>query len=134
MLTNVGYTRADFVPNVPMYVHRTSTAEGDPVYLNANAFADPPNNSGSFGNASVGSVVGPGTEAVAMSLMKSVSIREKTNLQFGAEISNLFNHRNYDFPDMNVDDGPGAFGVITSLQTAEGAGPRIVQITARINF
>jgi Carboxypeptidase regulatory-like domain len=134
MLTNVGYTRADIVSNVPMYVHRTSTVEGDPVYLSANAFADPPNNSGTFGNAAVGSIVGPGTEATAMSLMKSVSIREKTTLQFGAEISNLLNHRNYDVPDMNVDDGPGAFGVITSLQTAEGAGPRIIQLSARIAF
>ncbi|MDI3253383.1 MAG: TonB-dependent receptor [Bacillota bacterium] len=134
MLTNVGYTRANLVPNVPMYLHHVTTAEGDPAYLNPDAFADPPNNSGTFGNAAVGSVIGLGTEAVAMSLMKSVSVREKTTVQFGAEVSNLFNHRNYDVPDMNVDDGPGAFGVITSLQTAEGAGPRIVQLSARVNF
>jgi len=54
--------------------------------------------------------------------------------QTGAEAANLFNHRNYDIPDMNVDDGPGAFGVITALQTAEGAGPRNIELTARITF
>jgi hypothetical protein len=37
-------------------------------------------------------------------------------------------------PDLNVDDGPGAFGVITALQTAEGAGPRNIELTARITF
>ena len=35
---------------------------------------------------------------------------------------------------MNVDDGPGGFGVITALQTAEGAGPRNIEITGRISF
>ena len=48
--------------------------------------------------------------------------------------SNVFNHRNYETPDMNVDDGPTGFGIITALQTAEGAGPRNIEITARISF
>jgi hypothetical protein len=115
-------------------VHGSSTGQGDPVYLNGNAFIDPPNNSGGFGNAGVGNVVGPGTEAMSMSLIKATAIREGMTLHFGAEASNMLNHRNYDVPDMNVDDGAGAFGVITSLQTAEGAGPRNIEITARISF
>ena len=134
MLSNVGSTRADVVPNTPVYVHNTSTSNGDPVYLNSSAFADPPNNSGGFGNAGVGNVIGPGTEAVSMSLIKSTPIGEGVVFHFGAEASNLLNHRNYDTPDMNVDDGPGSFGVVTSLQTAEGAGPRNIEITARISF
>jgi hypothetical protein len=134
MLSNVGATRADVVPNAPAYMHRTSTAGGDPVYLNSSAFADPANNSGGFGNAGVGNFVGPGTETVSLSLIKKTALTESTALYFGAEASNLFNHRNYDVPDLNVDDGPGAFGVITALQTAEGAGPRNIELTARITF
>ena len=134
MLSNVGSTRADIVPNTSIYLHGTSTSNGDPVYLNSNAFADPPNNSGGFGNAGVGNVAGPGTETVSMSLIKSTEISKGVTLHFGAEASNLFNHRNYETPDMNVDDGPGSFGVITALQTAEGAGPRNIEITARISF
>lgn len=134
MLSNVGATRADRVSSAPIYVHGTSTGQGDPVYLNGAAFTDPPNFSGGFGNVGVGNVVGPGTESVAMSLIKATTLREGMTLHFGAEASNLLNHRNYDTPDMNVDDGPGGFGVITSLQTAEGAGPRNIEITARISF
>jgi hypothetical protein len=134
LLSNVGATRADAVPNTPAYMHRTSTAGGDPVYLNSSAFADPPNNSGGFGNAGVGNFVGPGTDAVSLSLIKKTALTESAALFFGAEASNLLNHRNYDMPDLNVDDGPGAFGVITALQTAEGAGPRNLELTARITF
>ncbi|WP_158751011.1 TonB-dependent receptor [Acidobacterium sp. S8] len=134
MLSNVGATRADVVPNTAAYVRHMSTGGGDPVYLNSDAFTDPPNNSGGFGNAGVGNFAGPGTEAVSLSLIKKTTIREGTALYFGAEASNLLNHRNYDIPDMNVDDGPGAFGVITALQSAEGAGPRNIELTARITF
>ncbi len=134
LLSNAGSTRADIVPGVPFYVHKQASSEGDPVFLNANAFTDPPNNSAGFGNAGVGNVLGPGTQSFSMSLIKSTSLWEGAAFHFGAEASNVFNHRNYETPDTNVDDGPTAFGVITGLQTAEGAGPRNIEITARISF
>ena len=87
MLSNVGATRADVVPNTPAYMHRTSTAAGDPVYLNPSAFADPPNNSGGFGSAGVGNFVGPGTETVSLSLIK------KTTLTEGAALYSVPRHR-----------------------------------------
>jgi hypothetical protein len=67
-----------------------------------------------------------------MSLIKTVKFTEAVRLQFGAEVANLLNHRNYEPPNMAVDTG--GFGTITGLQTAEGAGPRSVQLTARISF
>jgi len=103
-----------------------------PVFVNPGAFTLPPENAGRFGNASVGSVVGPGTDAVSLSLIKSIHITEQLQFQFGAQAANAFNHRNYDVPQMLVDD-PG-FGTISGLQTAEGAGPRNVEITGRISF
>ena len=70
------------------------------------------------------------TRSFSMSLMKNVKFTENLKLQFGAEVANLFSHRNYASPNMQLDsDG---FGTISSLQTAEGAGPRSVQLTARI--
>jgi hypothetical protein len=53
-------------------------------------------------------------------------------MQVGAEASNLFNHKNYLPPSTQIDSQN--FGTTTGLQTAEGAGPRIVELTARINF
>jgi len=134
LLSNAGSTRADRVSGVPVYVHGVPSAAGDPTFLNINAFADPANNSASFGSAGVGNVVGPGTQSFSMSLIKSTQLWEGAKFQFGAEAANVFNHRNYETPDMNVDDGPTGFGIITGLQTAEGAGPRNIEITGRISF
>jgi hypothetical protein len=132
ILNTVGNTRADVVPGVsPRTVHGLTNSAG-PVFLNPAAFALPPADAGRFGNASVGSVVGPGTDAVSLSLIKSIHITEQLQFQFGAQAANAFNHRNYDVPSMNVDTG--AFGTISALQTAEGAGPRNVEITGRISF
>ncbi len=133
MLSNAGSTRADRVPGVSPYAHGTA-APNYPIFLNSNAFADPVANSGEFGNAGVGNIVGPGTETVSMSLIKATTLWEGAKLNFGVEASNLLNHRNYDVPDTNIDDGPGAFGVSSALQTAEGAGPRTLELTARISF
>jgi hypothetical protein len=134
LLSNAGSTRADIVSGAPIYVRHQASGAGDPIFLNVNAFADPPNNSGGFGNAGVGNVVGPGTDSFSMSLIKSTALWEGATLNFGAEAANVFNHRNYETPDMNVDDGPTGFGIITALQTAEGAGPRNIEITARVSF
>ena len=53
-------------------------------------------------------------------------------MQFGVEAANVFNHRNYEPPNMQVDSS--GFGSITALQTAEGAGPRSLELTGRIIF
>jgi hypothetical protein len=69
---------------------------------------------------------------MSMFSMGRFALVQMAKLQFGAEVANLFNRRNYASPNMQLDsDG---FGTISSLQTAEGAGPRSVQLTARITF
>ena len=132
ILNVVGVTRSDVVPGVSPRSTRGLVNSAGPVFLNPGAFALPPVNAGRFGNASVGSVVGPGTEAVSLSLIKSIKITEQLQFQFGAQAANALNHRNYDVPNMNVDQQ--AFGTISGLQSAEGAGPRNIEITGRISF
>jgi hypothetical protein len=131
IFTTLGSDRADIVPNVPLYAHGRN-AQGNPIFLNSAAFAIPAANIGRFGNAAVGSVVGPRTGIVSMSLIKTIPLTERARVRFGAEVSNLLNHKNYKPPNMQV--GNSGFGTITALQTAEGAGPRIIELTARINF
>jgi hypothetical protein len=135
IFNTVGTGRADVVPHVSPY----AAPAGSGLFFNPAAFAIPGANSdgtfstiGRFGNAAVGSLVGPGTRAVSMSLIKTVKFGESARLQFGAEVANLLNHRNYEPPNLAVDTA--GFGTITGLQTAEGAGPRAVQLTARISF
>src|SRR5262245_58201252 len=123
-----GAGRVDFVPGVPLYPEN----QGINQWLNKAAFAIPANNIGRAGNTPVSSVVGPGTQAVSLSLFKTLNVTEGVRLQFGAAASNAFNHPNYSTPNLNYGTAP--FGTITNVQSAEGTGPRQVQITSRLIF
>jgi hypothetical protein len=103
-------------------------------WINPNAFAEPANNIGRFGDSQNGSVQGPSTKAVSLSLLKRIALTESLRLEFGAQVANVFNHPNYAPPgnlNTSVLDG---FGTISGLQTAEGAGPRQIQLTGRFTF
>jgi hypothetical protein len=128
ILTTVGQTRTDIVPGQSLYATHRNISQ----WLNPNAFAIPATDRGYFGNATVGSVVGPGSEIYSMSLRKDMSLHEHTKLELSVEAANVFNHRNYEPPNMQLDSG--AFGQIPELQTAEGAGPRSLELAGRINF
>jgi hypothetical protein len=98
-------------------------------------FATPPNNIGRFGDSPIGSVVGPGEQVVSLSVLKRVSLTERVRMQVGAAAANAFNHPNYATPGILDLGYVGAgFGQISNLQTAEGAGPRSLQLTGRITF
>jgi len=138
ILTTVGQTRPDQLAHVSPYAAKPTTGQ----WLNPNAFQikDLAVNYGTqnqigigrFGNAPVGSVVGPGTVDFSLSMMKVVSLTEQSKLQLGVAAANLFNHRNYEPPNMQVDSS--GFGSITALQSAEGAGPRSLELSGRITF
>jgi hypothetical protein len=124
----VGQTRADIVPGQSLYAMHRNIGQ----WLNPAAFAIPANDRGYFGTASVGSVIGPGSEIYSLSLRKDMTLHERTKFELSVEAANVFNHRNYEPPNMQVDSG--AFGAIPELQTAEGAGPRNLQLSGRITF
>jgi hypothetical protein len=134
ILTTIGQARPDQLAHVSLYApHRTTTQWLNPAafpYMNLQDGSG--NGIGRFGNAPVGGVVGPGTADFSLSLMKNFAITEKSKFQLGVEAANVFNHRNYEPPNMQVDSS--AFGSITALQTAEGAGPRSLEVSGRINF
>jgi len=88
---------------------------------------------GPVGNCRVGSLVGPGTVAIAAGLAKSFAIREKVHVRFESTFTNLPNHVNFAPPSTDV-SSPSTFGKITSGQTSENAGNRTGQIALRIEF
>jgi len=92
-----------------------------------------PNDTGRDGNASVGSLVGPGTIAVAAGLSKEHSLGEGKKLHFEATFSNLPNHINWAPPAIDVSN-PSTFGQTTSTQSAENAGNRTGQVALRFEF
>jgi len=134
ILTTVGQARPDQLANVSLYAPHRTTAQ----WLNPAAFPylNLQNSNGTgigrFGNAPVGGVVGPGTANFSLSLSKAFGLTEKAKIQFSMEAANIFNHRNYEPPDMQLDSG--GFGAISALQTAEGAGPRSLELAGRITF
>jgi len=125
---NGGDPRADIVSGVPIYPSNKNINN----WVNSAAFALPPDNIGRFGNAAVGSVVGPGTQEVSLSIYRSFRYKERYALRIGASAANLFNHPNYGIPNLSL--GTAAFGTINSLQNAEDTGPRAIQLGGRITF
>jgi hypothetical protein len=134
ILATEGQTRTDQLTHVSLYSPHRTTSQ----WLNINAFPylNLQNNAGvgigRFGNAPVGGIVGPGTANFSLSLMKGVTLHEQTKLQLSIEAANVFNHRNYEPPSTQVD--AATFGQISGLQTAEGAGPRSLELAGRITF
>lgn len=103
------------------------------VYFDRSAFVPPPNNIGRFGNAQVGSLIGPGTRVFSMTVGKSFAATGASRFRFEMAFSNLFNVENLDIPgSMNVTSG--AFGRITQTQTVDQAGPRTIQFSLRYSF
>jgi len=120
--------RADSVRGVDPY-------QGQSIqqWINPNAFVDPANNIGRWGNSPAGGFVGPGTKSVSLALLKRIRFTESTRLEIGAQVSNIANHPNFNPPGNLILGVPG-FGALTSLQTAEGAGPRAMQLVGRFTF
>jgi hypothetical protein len=123
-----GSGRADIISGVPLYPTNQSISG----WFNSAAFKAPPDNIGRYGNSPIGSVVGPGTQAVSLSLFRTFKFTERFRLRLGAAASNALNHPNYGTPGLTVESG--SFTKISSLQSAEGAGPRSVQLSGRFTF
>ena len=121
--------RADIVSGVSLYPKNQGVAD----WINPAAFVKPQNNIGRIGDSPVGVAVGPGTQAVSLSLFKTVQIRERMRFQFGGAASNALNHPNYTVPS-NLKIGTAGFSSLTNVQTQENGGPRSIQVTARLTF
>ena len=121
--------RADAVKGVNPYAGQSLNQ-----WINPAAFSDPPDNIGRFGDSLQGAVTGPGTKVVSLSLLKRFAVTETARFELGAQVSNIANHPNYAVPGNLNMTIPAGFGQITSLQVAEGAGPRQIQLTGRFTF
>jgi len=98
------------------------------LWFNLNDFADPTCNC--FGNAGKNILEGPGEKTADLSARKLFNLTERVNLEFRAEFFNAFNHAVFSQPDGNIDDGPGASGVITSTVIPQ----RQIQFALKLAF
>ena len=146
---NNGFNRPDLAGN-PNNVHHTRTQ-----WWNPNVFACPggtpgqdytPNTVilscsnviGRFGNAAVGSLVGPGTVNLSLGLAKDFALTERFSLKFEASFTNLPNHPNFDDPRNNLsesgDTGTGSFGQVLATRIGDAGGNRVGQFALRLEF
>ena len=116
-----GGDRPDVVPGVSWKLDNPDPSR----FYNEAAFV--PNQPYTFGNTGKNILVGPGTANWDFSLYKNIRFSEKYGMQFRAEVFNIPNHPNYNFPNAQV--GNRNFGVISSARS-----PRVMQIGLKFVF
>ena len=78
-----------------------NVVEGGPnQYFNPNAFAIPV--VGTYGNVGRDTLIGPGMAELDLAALKKTAISEKLQLQFRAEVFNVFNRANFGTPNAVV--------------------------------
>jgi hypothetical protein len=134
--------RADIVPGVPQTVASSGlNVINGTLYLNPAAFADPPASPiNSFaqriGNspAFLPRTRGPGHASENFGIVKNTRLTERTELQFRADMFNVFNRTGRGDPDTCLCDGLPANGGTFGLINTPGYGPRVIQMALRLTF
>jgi len=158
--SNFGFNRPDLADNPNNFSH-TSTQ-----WWNPNVFACPgrtpgqdlQNNAlncptqdaagnalaraGRFGNASVGSLVGPGTVTWNLGLSKRFRVTERIAPNYESSFTNVLNHPNFDDPRNNLTETEtlpnnqvvGTFGQVQATRKGDAGGNRVGQLALRIEF
>jgi hypothetical protein len=109
-------------------------------FFNPAAFETTPANAGRFGNAGVGILQGPGTEAVSLGVAKVYKVGERMRIRFETTFTNVLNHANFAPPSVlqvassTAATSASGFGALSASQTAENAGNRTGQAALRIDF
>lgn len=125
-------TAAYTCPGTPNYIPGTACTTGRGRAATATTAADPLP-IGRFGNLQNGAVVGPKNVVLSTGLSKSFAITERVSFRAEGTFTNILNHTNLGNPGLNI-SAPGSFGVITSSNTGDFAGPRTGQISGRLQF
>jgi hypothetical protein len=117
-------------PNIVGNPNTGTCPGGAPVrtagcWFNTSAFAHAA--TGQFGDVGRNTMDGPAFQQWDFSAIKSIPIHESMNLQFRAEIFNIFNNVNFELPNNDV-NSPG-FGQIVAAQPG-----RIVQLALKFQF
>jgi hypothetical protein len=101
-------------------------------WFNVGCFSD--NFIGRYGTAGRNIIIGPPTRAFDAALLKRFSLgKEERYLQFRTEVFNVFNHPNFDNP--NVTETSSTFGKITSAGVQDTrASSRQIQFALRMVF
>lgn len=125
--SNTGNIGGQFGSDRPNLLHDPKLANPGPnEWFDPTAFAVPAPYT--FGTAGRNVVRGPGLFTTDLSLLRRFSLRERGSLSAQVEAFNLFNHTNFDLPNL-IADQPSTFGRIFSAKA-----PRQIQFALRFSF
>jgi hypothetical protein len=119
-------------PNYNVGVSQYLPNAGVDGFLNPAAFSIPAQ--GTYGDLGRNTFFGPGYAQEDVSLTKNTAIRESMNLQFRAEVFNVFNHPNFDEPQLTFNTS--TFGVILNTfgRTLGSGVNRDIQLGLKLTF
>ena len=98
-------------------------------WFDGSLFTDPPADGIRPGNASRGSILGPGAWRWDTSLFKNTNLNERMSIQFRVEATNVLNHANFDQIGTAFLFDPIHFGQVLSARD-----PRIIQLGLKLLF
>ena len=109
---------ANYIGGDPYTSGSHSVVNAQPVqWLNPAAFAVP--RAGTYGTIGRGMLFGPGFGAVDVSVIKSISIKERLRAQFHLDMFNMFNRTN--LAGVSATVGTSGFGRASSTTGGTGA-------------
>jgi hypothetical protein len=113
-------------PNLVGPLNITDPRKTGGQYFSPAAFAS--SAMGTEGNASRRFFHGPGINNWDFAVLKDTAITERVNVQFRAELFNIWNHAQFQMPNSGI-MGFASFGQVTSALP-----PRIGQLSLKLNF
>jgi hypothetical protein len=125
-----GEERPNYVPGVSLTPPGGSTPD---EWVNPAAFSTPA--PGTFGNLGRNAFRAPGISDVDFALAKNVSITERMQMRFRADVFNVLNRAQYGAPNAVLDQAN--FGIITTTISSYATGrgtPREFQLSAKVSF
>jgi carboxypeptidase family protein len=118
----------NFAPGQPHLV-KTNIRQTGGFVFDPNQFTSSTVAPGTIGNAPRTICCGPGINNWDMSFMKNTLIGERVQMQFRADIFNIWNHAQFYSVDGNVSNQGSTFGQVQHIRD-----PRLVQFALKFNF
>ena len=116
-------------PNLTGPFHRQNIRQNNGFVFDPNLFTNSTVAPGTIGNAPRTICCGPGINNWDMSFMKETTFGERLNMEFRADIFNIWNHAQFYSVDGNVSDQGSTFGQVLHVHD-----PRLVQFSLKFRF
>jgi hypothetical protein len=89
---------------------------------------------GRFGTSAKGVIIGPGVDALHVSIAKEIVMYERLRLRPQLAAFNILNHPNYSNPNTSITSAPGVISGIGLGNDLDSTGPRSLSLSLRLDW